>query len=105
MLISPLPVDVYRLTPASGKDRYPGSPLYEGVEISVMPAGAELQMMYPSSTQFAQFQIFTMDLREFKTGDKFVAEDGREWILHHIPERFAYSIGLDYQWFMGEQVP
>jgi hypothetical protein len=105
MLLLNATVAVYRLTKVGYKDSYPVTPTITGMSVSIVPASEEALKLFPSSTQYAQFQVFTENLDTLKTGDKIINAEDREWILSGVGERYDLGLGLDYQWFMAEQVP
>lgn len=95
-------VDVLRLTKIGAQEAYSPTPVYLGLDCTILPSSAETISVYPGVNAFALHDIFFDEPVNLKTGDKLVA-GAAEWIIRATPQTFDNDYGYAVH-AVGEKV-
>jgi hypothetical protein len=90
------------LTRSGNTDAYGGSPVYTGIDVSVLPAGPEILAVYGGQQSFALYEIWTGKHFTLKNGDKLIS-GSCSWIVRGVPQ-VVDNQHLFYVRVIGEEV-
>lgn len=80
-------VDVYRFERTGNSDKYGSTPVYEGLDCQITPAGEEITAIYGGNLAYQLHEIYFTEEVTLQNGDKLKG-GGREFIVREAPERY-----------------
>lgn len=94
-------VSVYRLARASNQEEYSASPVYSGLDVSIVPASSDILAFF-GEPSMSLYEIFIEEVAELKVGDKLTSGSD-EWIIRGVPMVYSHP-ALTYTRAVGEKV-
>lgn len=81
-------IDIYHLVVTNDKESYEMTPSITGVQVTIIPAGADILAVFPGKPSYALHQMFVYEQRNIKNGDKIVGAT-ETFIVRGVPEVFS----------------